>query len=177
MATVPNIIAAQPAGNVAAALLDQNWAACLVAANNLSDVVTPATALANLGGLASGTQITNSLSGNVALNNTANYFDGPSVAQGGTGTWFASGTVTLEDTGGAANFDCKLWDGTTVIASATTQTPGAGSITTVSLSGVLATPAGNIRISVRDETAVTGLILFNRSGNSKDATVSAFRVA
>src|SRR2546426_953355 len=39
------------------------------------------------------TPITNSLGADVALNNTANYFDGPSVAQGTSGTWFASGTV------------------------------------------------------------------------------------
>jgi hypothetical protein len=52
MATVPNIIANLPGGNQPAALLDQNWAACLVAANNLSDVANPATALANLGGQA-----------------------------------------------------------------------------------------------------------------------------
>src|SRR5512146_502647 len=44
--------------------------------------------------------VTNSLSGNVALNNISNFFDGPSVAQGTGGTWFASGTVTLTDTSG-----------------------------------------------------------------------------
>jgi hypothetical protein len=62
-------------------------------------------------------QLTNSLGADVALNNTANYFDGPSVAQGSTGTWFGTGTMTLTDSGGAQNFYCKLWDGTTVMAS------------------------------------------------------------
>jgi len=52
MATVPNIIANLAGGNQPAALLDQNWAACLVAANNLSDVANAAAALANLGGQA-----------------------------------------------------------------------------------------------------------------------------
>lgn len=121
-------------------------------------------------------QLTNSIGANVALNNTGNYFDGPSVAQGVTGTWFASGTVTLADTGVAANIICKLWDGTTVIASGSITTSGAGPNLTMSLSGPLTTPAGNIKISCRDTTAVTGLILANASGNAKDSTVTVFRI-
>ncbi len=127
----------------------------------------------------SGTQITNSLSGDVALNNTANYFDGPSVAQGSTGTWFASGKVMLSGAA-AANFLVKLWDGATVIDSALVQTtagaPSAGGYVVVTLSGYIANPAGNIRISARDSTATTGIINFNTSGNGKDSTLSAFRV-
>lgn len=123
--------------------------------------------------LYSGSQITNSLGGDVALNNTGNYFDGPSVAQGSTGTWFASGTVVVQDGGGSANIVCKLWDGTTVVASgqATLSSPQP-----IALSGFLSAPAGNIRISCKDATAVTGLIVFNGSGNSKDSTLTAFRV-
>lgn len=123
------------------------------------------------------TQITNSLSGNVLLNNTGNYFDGPSVAQGATGTWYASGTVTAYDPGAASEIYCKLWDGTTVISSAsfTTNPGGGGTPNAVSLSGRIVTPAGNIRISCRDVTAATGLILFNQTGNSKDSTITATR--
>lgn len=51
MATVPNIIANLAAGAQPASLLDTNWAACAVLANNLSDIPSPATALATLGGL------------------------------------------------------------------------------------------------------------------------------
>lgn len=120
--------------------------------------------------------ITASLGANVSLNNTANYFDGPSIAQGSTGTWFASGTVTLNDTGGAATFYCKLWDGTTVIASAVGRTIAANNRTSVSLSGYLASPAGNLRISVKDISATTGLIEYNTSGESKDSTITAYRV-
>lgn len=118
-----------------------------------------------------------SLLADVALNNTANYFDGPSVAQGTSGTWVASGTVTLTDTAGGAAFFAKLWDGTTVIASAPTNTAAATGLTTISLSGTLASPAANIRISVRDTTSVSGKILFNTSGNSKDSTITAYRIA
>lgn len=124
----------------------------------------------------SNTQITNSIAGDVAMNNTANYFTGPTVAQGSSGTWFASGTVTVNDTGAAASIYCKLWDGTTVIASTLARNIDGTSPESISLSGYLASPAGNIRISCRDITATTGVILFNATGNSKDSSLSAFRV-
>jgi hypothetical protein len=118
-----------------------------------------------------------SLGADVLLNNTANYFDGPSIAQGTTGTWFASGTVTVLDTGGAANFLAKLWDGTTVIASTGVNSNSAGATRAISLSGYIASPVNNLRISCADITAVTGKILFNQTGQSKDSTISAFRIA
>lgn len=121
--------------------------------------------------------ITNSIAGDVALNNTGTYFDGPSVAQGSTGTWFASGTVTVNDTTGSSVFNFKLWDGTTVIASARAVSVGAGTSMAVSLSGFLASPAGNLRISVEDTSNATGHILANASGNSKDSTITAIRIA
>jgi hypothetical protein len=121
--------------------------------------------------------ITASLGGDVALNNISNYFDGPSVAQGSTGTWLATGTVTLRDTSGAAGFFAKLWDGTTVIASARTDSSATNFYTSITLSGYLASPAGNLRISVRDASFTTGVIIFNATGNSKDSTISAVRVA
>lgn len=118
----------------------------------------------------------NSLGADVLLNNTANYFDGPSTAQGTSGTWLASGTVTLLDTAGPAAFFCKLWDGTTVIASAATLAPTATLPVSLSLSGFLTTPAANIRISCRDGTATTGKIVFNSSANSKDSTLTVVQI-
>lgn len=122
------------------------------------------------------TPITNSLSGDVTLNNTGTYFDGPSVAQGSTGTWFVSGTVTCLDSAGAGTFIAKLWDGTTIIASCDIQTSGSGIIASMALSGYLATPAGNLRISVKDAASTSGLIKFNSTGNSKDSTITAIRI-
>jgi len=115
--------------------------------------------------------ITNSLGADVALNNTALYFDGPSIAQGTTGTWFVSGTVTILTLG---RVDVKLWDGTTVIAS--TQC-GYVNKNTISLSGYIANPAANLRISVNDSITTGGHIKFDASGNSKDSTITAFRIA
>ena len=124
-----------------------------------------------------GSQVTNSLSGDVALNNTANYFDGPSVAQGTSGTWFVSGTVTVTDTASSpAGFNIKLWDGTTVVASQQISVPTATYNGQCALSGFITSPAGNLRISVRDVTATSGKIVFNNSGNAKDSTITAFRI-
>lgn len=122
-------------------------------------------------------QITASvITADVAMNNTNNYFDGPSIAQGVSGTWFASGTVTVTDTAGGATFYCKLWDGTTVIASATSTNTASNNINAIALSGYLASPAANIKISCRDATSTSGLIKYDASGNAKDSTISAFRV-
>lgn len=146
---------------------------------------TPGNVLANVAGVWTSAPpnapvlsvITASLGADVALNNAGLYFDGPSVAQGTSGTWFVSGTVTLQDGGNNNIFNIKLWDGTTLISSARVQTTTSGFTTAVALSGFLATPSGNFRISVQDTNSTTGLIKFNATGNSKDSTITAIRVA
>lgn len=130
----------------------------------------------NIIGLAVGTVLNNVLSGDVALNNTANFFDGPSVAQGTVGSWYASGSVTIADTAGAANMTVKLWDGTTVIASTILSTAGASANLCVHLSGYITSPAGNIRISVKDATSTSGKILWNSAGLSSDSLIFAQRI-
>ncbi len=138
-----------------------------------STVVTKKILIAELGKSLT-SPITNSLAADVDLDNIANYFDGPSVAQGTVGTWFVSGTVTVY-AGTTQNMYIKLWDGTTVIASAYAITTN-GLIVSVALSGYLATPAGNLRISVRDTTNTNGKIKFNSTGNSADSTITAIRI-
>lgn len=122
------------------------------------------------------TSLSNSIGADVALNNTANYFTGPTIAQGAAGTWFASGCVSVTDTVGAT-FHVKLWDGTTIIASAIMSSSVANEPQAIALSGVLATPAGNIRMSVRDLSSVNGKILFNTTTNNKDSTLTVLRIA
>jgi len=126
--------------------------------------------------LAAASPITNSLGADVAMNVSANYFSGPTVAQGTTGTWFASGNATVLDTASAVTMFCKLWDGTSIIDSGSLTTGGANFSAVMHLSGFLATPAGNIRIDCRDSTATTGVIKFNATGNSKDSTITAYRI-
>jgi hypothetical protein len=122
------------------------------------------------------TNVSNSLGADVAMNNTANYFDGPSVAQGTSGTWLATGTVTVTDSSASAAFYCKLWDGTTVISSASGYSGSGTQRVAIALSGVIASPAANIKISCRDATTTNGAINFNLTGNSKDSTLTAVRI-
>lgn len=124
-------------------------------------------------------QITAALGSNVAMGTTGTYYDGPSIAQGSTGTWFVSGNVTVENTVGGDVVNVKLWDGTTVIASTRMHLVSvAGTYYGVAhLSGYIASPAGNLRISVSPVGRADGAIAFNASGNSKDSTISAFRIA
>lgn len=119
--------------------------------------------------------ITASLGADVALNNTGNYFDGPSIAQGTTGTWFVSGTVSVTSSTTDIVY-AKLWDGATVIAS-TSGPAQAGVDRTMSLSGFITSPAGNLRISCKDVSSTNGKITFNTTGNSADSTLTAIRIA
>jgi hypothetical protein len=122
-------------------------------------------------------QITASLSADVALNNTASFFDGPTIAQGnGVGVWFVCGTVTLVDNAGGAVFNIKLWDGTTVISSGRAAMTTAGFSECMSVSGLITAPAGNLRISVNDPNSTSGFIKANGSGIGKDSTITAFRL-
>ncbi len=122
------------------------------------------------------TVLANSLSTDVSLSSTASFFDGPAVAQGTAGTWLAMGTITLSNPFTSTQFSCKLWDGTTVIDSGYSGTTGSSGHTTVSLSGVITSPAGNIKISARDDFSGSGKIQANPSGNSKDSTITAIRI-
>lgn len=113
----------------------------------------------------------------VALNNTGSYFDGPSQSVvAGAGTYFVSGTVGLLDTAGAANIYAKLWDGTTVIASGGVNIQGTGAICSLSLSGVITNPAGNIRISAKDITSTSGQITPNKTGNTTDSVLTVLKI-
>jgi hypothetical protein len=98
------------------------------------------------------------------------------MAQGTSGTWWVSGQVTVQDTAGSATMLCKLWDGTTVISSGVASTTAANGRTVIALSGFLASPVANIRISCEDGTSTSGKILFNSSGASKDAAIFGHRI-
>ena len=120
--------------------------------------------------------LTKATTANISLSSTASYVDGPSVSQGTSGTWFASGKVTLTSSV-SSNFNVKLWDGTSIIASEiVTSGGGSGFYASSSLSGVLASPAGNIRISCQNRTVGPGTIIFNDSLNSADSIVTALRI-
>lgn len=122
-------------------------------------------------------EITSSLGANVVLNNTSAFFDGPTIAQGSSGTWWVTGNVSCADGTGAATFIMKLWDGTTVIASTIVSSYTFNAVVGVSLSGYIAAPAGNLRISVSDVSSTLGIIYSSFAGQSNLSTISAFRIA
>lgn len=123
--------------------------------------------------------ITNSIVADVSCGATGNFAIGPTIAQGTAGTWFASGQVVANSTGGTGTaFAVKLWDGTTVIDSAyVDQTPGSNQAVQIALSGYITNPVGNIRISVASPNSNLAMVRANLSGASKDSTVTAIRIA
>lgn len=121
--------------------------------------------------------LTNSLGSNVALTAGATYFDGPKVTPVSGATYLVSGTVTVGASFAGSRLNAKLWDNTTVAASAQTYatTTGVG-ITTIALSAVITTAStADLRISVNSPDN-NGVIYFNESGNSKDSTITAIRI-
>lgn len=127
-------------------------------------------------GVGIGNSVTNALVANVNLTSTTVYADGPSISQGSSGIWFASGRITLQYTGGLAYFYCKLWDGTTVIDGVRGTNPAAGVNGSVSLSGVLASPAGNLKISVLPQVASGQSLIATGSGLGFDSSLTAVRI-
>ena len=123
------------------------------------------------------TLLNNSLGADIAMPSATTYYDGPSVAQGTVGTWFVSGTITVISTSVGADAQVKLWDGTTVIASAETLSTGANAPASTTLSGIITNPAGNLRLTAKNISAATGVIKFNATGNAKDSTITAIRIA
>lgn len=121
---------------------------------------------------------TAALGADVALSNTGTRFTGPSVAQGNDGLWLVTGQLVVQDTAAAngARFYGFLSDGTTTIASAAVSTYLANAVAILSMSGIIAQPAGNLRLAAQDATAVTGRILGNVSGGGKDLTITAVRL-
>jgi hypothetical protein len=119
--------------------------------------------------------LTNSLAAAVPMTAANTYYDGPSVAQGAIGTWFASGEVTISAVAANNQILAKLWDGTTLIASGYAQ-PSSGLNVTIHLSGYLASPAGNLRISCTNVTSSGGTIATSNGIDAKASTISALRI-
>jgi hypothetical protein len=122
------------------------------------------------------TPITASLGADVSMSVAGTYYDGPSIAQGTSGTWLAMGTITVLDSN-ASNAKFKMWDGTTVIDSGRAVGLVTNGGFTFHFSGYIVSPAGNLRISASNDGNTSGKIVFNASGNSKDSTITAIRIA
>jgi hypothetical protein len=129
------------------------------------------------GGGGSLTSVSSALSSNVALStSTSTWNDGPSVTLT-AGKWLLTGSVQGSLSMSSAVMGCKLWDGTTVIASGqayNTTTPS------LSLSGI-ASPSGSatwkISCMINGGTGNMTAILPNYSGAGNTAsTLSAVKI-
>lgn len=121
------------------------------------------------------TTASNVLASNVAMSTGSTYFDGPSMAQGTSGVWSVYGAVTISDTA-TSNVNCKLWDGTTIIASAYIRATSGPIPVTTNFSGNISSPAANVKISCENTVDTTSAIVFNFSGNSHDSYVYGHRI-
>jgi hypothetical protein len=111
------------------------------------------------------------------MTTSGTYYDGPSVAQGTTGTWFVSGTAVVTQSANVNDIvTCKLWDGTTVIDSDVMIGPVSAGTVSHHLSGYLATPAGNLKISCSNASHNGGSIAINNGVDAKASAISAVRI-
>ena len=166
-AFVTESVAAAPGGTVTSVGLTNTY--------GLNVSGSPVTSAGNISAGVTLSTSSNSLGSDVAMNNSS-YTDGPSMAQGTSGTWYVVGNINVEDTGGGFQASCKLWDGTTIIDSRTVQGTVALDVFTAGFAGFISSPAANIRISCKSNNASTTSFKFNASGNSKDSTISGIRI-
>lgn len=115
----------------------------------------------------------------VALNVAGSYFDGPSVSLA-AGTWLVVGAVEVGSPTATSQIVAKLWDGTTVKASAEILTSAANSYTMMTLAGIVSPVApATWKISARapvDTAAVMRGSPFTATG-STSCFIRAVRIA
>jgi hypothetical protein len=88
-----------------------------------------------IGGYPTLTTATAKLSADVTMTTVSTYYDGPSVSLA-AGTWFVEGHVTIQSISDLAPVTAKLWDGTTVSASAQSNM-GANGAVEISVSAIV----------------------------------------
>lgn len=126
-----------------------DYIAATVTAKTLTDIEAAIT---------TGTTAENAISGDVTLTTSGTFYDGPSVSLV-AGTWLVVGQVQIVDTVGAATFDAKLWDGTTVFRSGETSSAGASFSAQVSLGKIVTVGSTTtVKISVTNVSRNGGSI-------------------
>ncbi len=114
----------------------------------------------------------------VAATTNGSYTTGVNLAQGSTGTWLAIGTLCFQNTALAVNFAANLSAGGTTFASAFASNSAAGFYESVSLSGIITDPTGNISLACKPGTgSVSNFIIGSASGSgAKDTHLTVIRI-
>jgi hypothetical protein len=102
------------------------------------------------------------LGSDLALNNTANFFNGPNTGSiGGAGqTWEISASGNVIDTAGGAQFELAIFNGTTYIAETLSGTSGVFNRHQVTIAPVpvTLTAATTFTLRAKDQTNTTGIL-------------------
>ena len=125
------------------------------------------------------TEAENVLGANVPMGATGTFYTGPTITLG-TGKWFVSGFVTVQNTVGGDTVNVRMWDGGSKFIGSTRVhlVSVAGTyFAQAHFSGFVTDPAGAVRISVSPISRTDGAIAYNASGASNDSRISAFRVS
>jgi hypothetical protein len=114
-----------------------------------------------------------SLGADVPLGSANTWYDGPSVSLA-AGTWLLLAHITVHDTAAAARFTARLWDGSSVAASAEATTVGASLPGTLALAAVV-TPGGTTTYTgtVANATDGSGVLLAACPDNGAGNTASS----
>jgi len=124
------------------------------------------------------------LGSNVAMTNANQYYDGPSIAAMANGTYIIIATVTVNGADNSTEMTAKLWDGTTVIASAEFLTYGGAAgrkYASVTLVGTVVISSGSPtwKISVAGNSSAGSILaaaVDNGAGNNA-STIVAIKIA
>jgi hypothetical protein len=129
------------------------------------------------------TGATTFLGADVALNNTANFFNGPNTGSiGASGqVWFITATGTYTDTAGAATVVLAIFDGSAYIASSVASVPATSFMASHTLSAVVTLSAATtFTLRARDASSTSGVLQTSGSVSAianKATSITAVRLA
>lgn len=139
--------------------------------------------LTNCAGFPGASSVTAFLGGDVALNNIANYFDGPNTGSIGADgqKWFLTATGTYTDTAGAATVVLAIHDGTAYIASSVNSVAAANFMASHTLSAIVTLSAATtFTLRARDASSTSGSLLTSGSVaaiNNTATSITAVRLS
>lgn len=145
---------------------------------------TPASGnLTNCTGFPGASSVTAFLGADVALNNTANYFDGPNTGSIGANgqMWFLTATGTYTDTSAAATIVLAIYNGTSYICSSVSSVAATNFMASHTVSAVVTLSAATtFTLRARDVSTTNGSLLTSGSASAvanKATSITAVRLS